>query len=444
MPDLFPLFDPELDISYLDIFQPLPLRPYQRANVDRSSKISYTHDTTTTKPTSTHTTTTTSKFTTGNNNFYCKECKKKFNNDATMQNHLKSAKHLATVKKASGGKKLATTTKQSSGSDQNEFIDPATTESLRKMDSIGNLSPQQAVPSYFEVSREFYKQRRPLYTANALSALISLNQDIDIHWDAQLVLARLYCIYNGQMELAYDNYLNVLEGKWGIKKNDLLLLAKQCGKKDAMEFKEICHQAAKSISQSLYLLSLLEECAGAFAQKGTIVTGYDNIAEKLAIVFYEFAFTISPDKERSYLFCPMISQIYDAIGLTLCSMDTQLFYGTHMAMTGLKYESMVLLFSLFLKAIEIDDYLRMDKIYQHILSLNGIIYPDVKLLSKISVARCNLDQASLDNDLKSDIDHIELLLLTNTADSHLLLLDSLEHGLQLDYLNRLRRCLLLD
>lgn len=43
-------------------------------------------------------------------NLYCAACKKKFTNEATWQNHIKSAKHLANEKKkkAAGNSPIAT------------------------------------------------------------------------------------------------------------------------------------------------------------------------------------------------------------------------------------------------------------------------------------------------------------------------------------------------
>lgn len=38
---------------------------------------------------------------------YCKACKKKFNNEITYKNHLKSAKHIANEKNAQPTKKAA-------------------------------------------------------------------------------------------------------------------------------------------------------------------------------------------------------------------------------------------------------------------------------------------------------------------------------------------------
>lgn len=125
-------------------------------------------------------------------------------------------------------------------------------ETLRRLDTISDLKSEDAVSAYLGVAKgkrtcasyrhtkpsfllalfvtalsiEFYQQKRPLYTANALKALIALNLvDTEYHWLARSAMARLYCLYNRQMDLAYDLYLDILEQRWEIKKEDILKLA---------------------------------------------------------------------------------------------------------------------------------------------------------------------------------------------------------------------------
>ncbi|ORZ22443.1 hypothetical protein BCR42DRAFT_406203 [Absidia repens] len=356
-----------------------------------------------------------------------------------MQNHLKSAKHLAAVKKSKGsGKGLPSSGKTKA---QEGFINPETTVSLQKMETIAKIACDQAVPAYLELAQEFYKQKRPLYTANALTALITLNLKSDAYWLAHLALARLYCLYNKQMDLAYDIYLNLLEEKWGIKKYNLIQLSKGCDRLDVDLMIDECRRLIQNRSGLPVLFTLLEEIATAFAQTNTVVVGLVALSEKISIVLHGIAFVSCEGEERSFGVCPMISKIYERIGLDHYSMDIQLKYGNYLAnslMTQQQHKSMVLFFSILLKATEKDDYFRTDKINQHIQELNGIIYPEISLLSKISGARRNLDYLLLAHELKFEVDHIELLM-TN-GDSRLLLV-SLDNISQLDYLDRLRQCL---
>ncbi|CAO3594991.1 unnamed protein product [Absidia cylindrospora] len=284
---------------------------------------------------------------------------------------------------------------------------------------------------------EFYKQKRPLYTANALTTLISLNLKSDAHWLAHFALARLYCLYNKQLDLAYDIYLNLLEEKWGIKKINLIQLSKSCDRLDVDMMMDECRRIIQNIPGSPTLLTLLKESATAFAQTNTMVVGLVDLAEKMSIVLYGLAFVSCEDEERSFGLCPMISKIYERIGLHHYSMDIQLKYGDYLA-NSQQHQAMLLFFSILLEATEKDDYLRTDKINQHIQEMNGIIYPEISLLSKISGARRNLDYLLLAHELKFEVDHIELLM---TNGDSMLLLVSLDNKSQLDYLDRLRQCL---
>ncbi|KAI8337185.1 hypothetical protein BC941DRAFT_426955 [Chlamydoabsidia padenii] len=464
--ELFPLYDPELDTTCLNgiknvllvylyeitlicfvyiVFQPLPLQPYMRSTIDRSSLCtgSKTEDT---QQLASPKVTTPTKTTPIANNLYCKECKKKFNNDATMQNHLRSAKHLAAVKKATGtGKKAVPQAKPSST--QEGFINPETTESLRLMTNIAELIPKEAELAYLKLSKEFYQQKRPLYMANALTALISLNLvDTDNHWLAQLAMARLYCLYNRQMEMAYDLYLYILEDRWKIKKDDIIKLAKCCDRESATAMMDRCIQLMQDTKTSIPG-SLLVEVAGAFAQTNTAVNGSkeQNLAEKISIVLYGLASIGFHDDKKSFELYPMISQIYDSIGLPHCSLDIRFFYADHLMSSSLTAQdsttAMLLFFSILLISVEKDDYPRIDKIDRRIHSSpNGSLHPELLFLSKIARARRDLDYLTLENELKREMDHLDLGV-TN-GDTQLLLV-GIDNKTRIDYLNRLRNCCML-
>ncbi|KAI9306133.1 hypothetical protein BJ944DRAFT_248473 [Cunninghamella echinulata] len=319
MSNILPLFDPELDISSLNVFQTFQIQPYEHQLIDRSSKSNGTtiqNNNNNNKSNnniplnSTKNNTTPTKD--NNNDLYCKACKKKFNNEATMQNHLKSAKHVAAVKKASGGAGGKKSTKQPVVKDENqknEIKNPATAEALQKLEAISKLNHASAVVSYMDLSKEFYLQKHPLYTAMSLLEIIKLKQNDDIHWKARLYLARLYCIYDKSMEMAYDQYLLILEERHYINKQTLLNLAQSL---DKMSIDTLINKCEQLIGQSKELplsLSFLEESAHAFAQINTTVTGIHNLSEKFSILLYILAYKIQEDKQRCYSYCSMISMV---------------------------------------------------------------------------------------------------------------------------------------
>ncbi|CAO3622923.1 unnamed protein product [Cunninghamella blakesleeana] len=456
MSNVFPLYDPELDTSLIDVFQAFSIQPYKRQLIDKSFKVNLTGTTQNNNDNNTKSNKSNIQISptknnpaqqpknnnnSNNNDLYCKACKKKFNNDATMQNHLKSAKHLAAVKKAfgggSGGKKSAIKQPDVKEEDQkNEMINPATTEALRKLEALTKLDHITAVKSYMDLSKEFYIQKRPKYTSTSLLSLIELKQNNDIHWMARLYLARLYCIYDKSMEMAYDQYLMILEEKHHIKKPEIINIAQNL---DKMDMNLLINKCEHMIEQSKGLsLSFLEEAANAFAQMNTTVMGTSQLSEKISIVLYIFAYKNQNDKQLAHSYCSMISKVFDRLNLTSRSIDFQLYFFDHLTHTS-NPSAMKLLFISLLKTVELDDSWRIMEINKRIKLMNdGVIYPDMELLSKISLARCNLDYGKLDNELKYEMECIQLLAQTN---DHSLLLETVENELKVDYLKRLQQCL---
>ncbi|SAM07505.1 hypothetical protein [Absidia glauca] len=259
-------------------------------------------------------------------------------------------------------------------------------ESLRRLASICDLKSEDAVSAYLEVAKgkwashtqhtnplyliylpppshliEFYQQKRPLYTANALSALTSLNLvDTEYHWLARSALARLHCLYNRQMDLAYDLYLDILEQRWEIKKGDIIKLAQCCERKSAAMMMDDCKQMMqdKRTPTPTLMTSLLVESAVAFAQTNTSVKesgGTRNVAEKISIVLYGLASIGFHDRQKSFELYPMISQEHTT--------------------------AMLLFLSTLLISVEKDDYSRVDTIDRHIQSSCrlGSINPEISI-----------------------------------------------------------------
>lgn len=115
----------------------------------------------------------------------------------------------------------------------------------------------------------------------------------------------------------------------------------------------------------------------------------------------------------------------------------------------------------------LDDYSRVDTIDRHIQSSCrlGSIDPEIsvtykkeqdvliprktnryliwlplKLLFKIAKARRNLDNYSLEYELKQEMDHLDLQLMNGDVQ---LLLMTLDDRTRIDYLHRLRQCCML-
>ncbi|KAI9033662.1 hypothetical protein CLU79DRAFT_724809 [Phycomyces nitens] len=83
-----PSTDPTLADSKINIFLPLDIPPFGLEGFDRSSLVNLkAPQPLIAKPIE------------AKNDLYCKACKKKFSNQATWQNHIKSSKHIANEKK---------------------------------------------------------------------------------------------------------------------------------------------------------------------------------------------------------------------------------------------------------------------------------------------------------------------------------------------------------
>ncbi|KAI9300628.1 hypothetical protein BJ944DRAFT_234660, partial [Cunninghamella echinulata] len=131
--------------------------------------------------------------------------------------------------------------------------------------------------------------------------------------------------------------------------------------------------------------------------------------------------------------------VFDRLNLTYRSVDFHLYYVDHLThISTPSLDVMKLLFINLLKAVEIDDCWRIAEIHKRIKLIDDVIYPEIEILSKISKARCNLDYCSLENELKYEMENLQLLAHSNDSS---LLLETMEKKLKDAYLIRLQRCL---
>ncbi|KAF8933160.1 hypothetical protein BGZ47_011006 [Haplosporangium gracile] len=192
--------------------------------------------------------------------FNCAPCKKSFGSEATWNSHQMSAKHIAAVKDAEkknksnggdgeaksqgggqkGGKKDNAKGRQQKSQDTaaKEQDPPEVTEALmsfRKAEKIVKENPSMAATVLWKIAKALWSHRQSQETAKVLVLLISILTELQADppsapgslsptqigmtlYLSRLSMARLI-VYHSQ-SLAFQYYLDAIQGRWQIDPND--------------------------------------------------------------------------------------------------------------------------------------------------------------------------------------------------------------------------------
>ncbi|KAI9483089.1 MAG: hypothetical protein EXX96DRAFT_130157 [Benjaminiella poitrasii] len=261
-----------------------------------------------------------------------------------FENHLKSAKHISNEKKM----KPTASSNLRSSSNQRIAVNPQVQDALNKLEAAQKSSnPTLSVTTYWTLAQTFYTLQRPQYASKALTLLIDLltgqpapdttfssAQITAFLYNSRLALARLYCIYQLVNE-SRTVYLNALEDKWKIEKEQLLHISKNLRQMTITELIQSCDQLATRYltrernrakpapaltDPNNSITSILNEASNLFAQEKQFFN--DTLpTEHVAIVLYATCSLVCPYEQLSGFskddFYFLMSQIYSSLdGLT--------------------------------------------------------------------------------------------------------------------------------
>ncbi|CEP09573.1 hypothetical protein [Parasitella parasitica] len=432
-----PLYDPELDVQQFNIFQPFEkILPYDLPKLNANTHADTGKSAAIASPFAKNEKNT--AFDT-----YCKACKKKFSNQPTFTNHLKSTKHIANEKKLNPARKTP-------GNHQKIAFH-------RVQEALGLLEQAEssddatvAVTTYWTQAQALYALKQPRYTEKALRMLIHListspvttyspAQITSFLYHARLSLGRLLCIYQ-QLDASRSVYLDALAGKWKLETSELFDIAKNVRSlsihalidaSDQLAIKYLTRErqrvspAPALTDPSNSITSIVCEAASLFAQKDQ--TYCDIPSEHIAIVLYTVCSLVcsfeplSGVKKHDILF--LIMQVFASLGdlqhkiIDIYALDT----------TNTWY-----MFNALLLAIETDDLVRAQTIEAN---LKDQLYPDVQLLCSLCRQKTTL---CIENDLIQQLDFV-ILLLEQTTDP--LVIRNQTKQEQTDVIDRIRSCI---
>lgn len=405
---MLPLYDSELDTQDYNIFQPIKtILPYDLPKLLKEEQEEAIQPQPTKNPPI--------SFKKPEADTYCKACKKKFNNEITYKNHLKSAKHIANEKnaqpkKAAPAKSIA--------------VNPQVQECLNQLEQAQakNADPSQSIMIYWNTAQMLFGLKRPHYVEKALKLLIELilsspttsfssAQITSFLYNSRLSLARLLCIYQ-QLDESRSIYLDALDGKWKLDKSELLNISKSLNTTSVADLINACDTLATKyltrertrtkpapaitdINNSI--TTIVEEAANLFAQEKST---FQNLpSENVAVVLYAVcSLTCAFDKvnpKDTYL--DNMSLVYESLdGLVHREIELKLLDMTNHWNV----------FNALLLSIEIDDIVKANAIYASVKDGEAYLYPDFKILCDL----CDFRTTFNDDSLEQDLDHIQLLL----------------------------------
>ncbi|KAF1805175.1 C2H2-type zinc finger transcription factor [Mucor lusitanicus] len=437
---LLPLYDAELDVQAYNIYQPLEsILPYDLPKRHVNTAVDSA------KPAAVLASPFAKKTVEPALDTYCKACKKKFSNEPTFVNHLKSAKHIANEKKLKPASK-------GPANNQKLAVHPKVQEALSMLEQAEKSDDATAaLTTYWTQAQTLYALKRPQYTEKALRMLIDLinasptttfssAQITSFLYNARLALARLLCIYQ-QLDDARSVYLDALAGKWKLETPELLGIARRIRTLSIHDLLEACDQlATKYLTRERNrtkpapaltdannsIASILCEAAHLFAQEGQ---NYQNTpSEHVALALYATCSLVCPFEPTSGITKDDIYYLMIQVYTSLEDLDYRI-----VDIYALDTANVWHMFNALLIAIEIDDLVRAQTIEA---SLRQSLYPDVQLLCSLYKQKTAL---SIDNDtLQQQLDFI-LLLLEQTQDP--LVIRNQGQKEQLDIIDRIRNCI---
>ncbi|KAL0086016.1 C2H2-type zinc finger transcription factor [Phycomyces blakesleeanus] len=439
---LLPLNDPTLGASNINIFLPLDLVPFGLEKLDRSGLVNLkilpspvattVGGAGTTKPAD-------SKV----NDLYCKPCKKKFSNEATWQNHIKSAKHIANQKKAGKVQPIPQTQKITVEDD------PLIVDALFKIEQANKKKvsdPDTATSEYWEISKVLYHLQQPQKTADVLEELIQLTTDLkwkDTHHSAKLALSRLLCLYNkdfGNLSKARQLMLDTVEVQLSICHLELLNVAQQCDREDVAtllsESRKLVTKYLADNSKRSDLVRLVLETSSLFAQNKRPEEKEEG-GQNIGIVMGFLAVHLSASVEMKQKNMGRVGELFRIMGSVHRTLDARLLKGELGLDCGTSEqlkESLWDVADTLLVTLEAEDYVRAKIIEERLGNIGS--YPDLELIMEISEAIRLLDV----DRLKTQVSKLGYMgLLVSVGDEDLLMNQvGFSREYQLDILQRMR------
>ncbi|KAG1124236.1 hypothetical protein G6F42_009806 [Rhizopus arrhizus] len=434
-----PLYDPELDVQAYNIYQPLQsILPYDLPKRAVIAPVEPAKPAAAPSPFSKNTAEAAL-------DTYCKACKKKFSNEPTFTNHLKSAKHIANEKKLKPAPKGPV-------NNQKIAVHPKVQEALSMLDQAEKSdNATAALTAFWTQAQTLYALKRPQYTEKALRMLINLintsptttfssAQITSFLYNARLALARLLCIYQ-QLDESRSVYLSALAGKWKLETPELLGIASRIRSLSIQDCLDACDQLAtkyltrernrKKPAPALTdpnnsIVSILCEAAHLFAQEGH--NYQTTLSEHVALVLYATCSMVCPYEPTAGITKDDMYYLMIQVFTSLEDLDYKI-----VDIYALDTKHVWHMFNALLIAIEIDDLVRAQTIEAN---LKQVVYPDVQLLCSLYKQKFTL---SIENDiLQQQLDFI-ILLLEQTQDP--LVIRNQTPKEQLDVLNRIRNCI---
>ncbi|ORX45523.1 hypothetical protein DM01DRAFT_1340030 [Hesseltinella vesiculosa] len=460
--EALPETDPGLHSNAFNVFDSLFLQPFQRTEFNRSRFTNAIPVVLNAPPASGPQRNNVQDTQNNGSDLYCRPCKKKFNNVATMQTHVKSAKHLTAVKKR-GQISGAATKGEPQAKQERINTKKSPKPSPFGLSAVQPISPDRsALPSqhlsdkprvviddmteklnqfkstdstldvYMQLARENYHLQRPKATAKVLMAACEHHQD-QIQIPA-VVLARLFCIYD--MKYAHTFYLSLLHQIYGVLPETIKELAMSHGL-IAPILQKKCQDLTRQWTQDPLLL---EEAGHSFAQLHTLEPVETSL---LALVLYHLALalcstqsTCSPCDHCQRL-RQSLAAVYDHIGHHSTGAHMRLLNIEEQALSSdSKPDLLRQLLPMLVQSTENDDCERMHRLNLVIKLLDGFDYPEIKVLWNIASARKRYDLLALESQLPGELDYLALLW---QSDGNKVLLQS--DSDRQDYLQRLSCCL---
>ncbi|KAL1928213.1 hypothetical protein VTP01DRAFT_3129 [Rhizomucor pusillus] len=340
------------------------------------------------------------------NNLYCTACKKKFSNEATWQNHLKSSKHIANEKKK--GKQPSS--KAPSAEPKSDVADPRIDEITKQLDKVlQSPSSEQKHQELWSISKSFFELKRPRDTSIVLQHLIQ-SATGDLQYQALLTLGRLYYIYKSFVP-AYQQFLNALEQFWKIKSDSLLDIAKNFKSKNVEQLVDECRTCvSQSPSTGTNGNKIFVEMADIFSSTPSVDWFENAPTNGISIVLLLMASILDQTAGHSSQEClRQVSKKYKELNCPHRASETLMVLYKNESIQSDIFEALLL-------ALEIGDLVRAKRITSAIVSSSSPIPAGLQFLVNITAAKGNLDHIQLETSLGDELDYILLLLEQGRSD----------------------------
>ncbi|KAG0272235.1 hypothetical protein BGZ95_012022 [Linnemannia exigua] len=446
--------------------------------------------------------------------FNCAPCKKSFGSEATWNSHQMSAKHIAAVKdaekksKGSGGAKGQGQGGQKGGNNNgakggrqqksqetaDEQDPPEVTEALmsaRKVEKIVKENPSMAATVLWKIAKEL--QADPPTTPGALSPT-QIGMTLYL---SRLSMARLI-VYQSQ-SLAYQYYLDAIQGRWQIDPNDFQdmcemvhtasaaqhlrrckeyltthsktekLMAPPPPPPTAQEANPIAAPAKKPADPNLKLLTILNETASMLTQNSSSslssrvtsankdsTTIDDRVLSETALTLFAMAvalFEAGEDTQGTVDALRSMAKLYQSGGLRLtysaaaCLIRSAEIVSSSSPLSFDEQDKEHIekgtwdLFQALLLAMETGDFVRMQKAISMLQDRDIVSFQDVQTVIEVARAVMSQDNDFLRNTATNSLDYLLLLLQEQgvAAKSELLICRQISLDASMTALERVQR-----